>query len=350
MTEQDEDRTRDTTALDGLPELAMTPFKVLSFFAGCGGMDLGFEGGFEYRGTSYESLPFRIERAYEIDEACRDTYVKNIGDRFEICDLSKADVAHMPRADVLIGGFPCQEFSICGPKGGTDSKRGALFRAMSRYAKQWKPLLVVGENVAHLPRLNGGADYAYICRSFARAGYRAVLWKVYSPDYGVPQARERVILLFVRKDIPIDPLPPHANFRTSPRSVKWAIADLLRVTDESVPNQSQYFKAGLAKTGHGQGDEISPKDAPGYTVRANAKSRIQFHYSLKRRLTVRECARLQTFPDSFQFPHSATTNIKQIGNAVPPLLAFEVAKTLKAFLESPLVKSVAGRESSNVST
>lgn len=314
---------------------------VVSFFAGCGGMDLGFEGGFEYRNEHYGRLPFHVKRAYEIDKACQTTYEKNLGHRFELCDLAKADVKSMPQADVLIGGFPCQEFSICGPKGGTDSKRGALFRAMSRYAKHWKPLLVVGENVAHLPRLNGGADYAYICRSFAQAGYRAVLWKVYAPDFGVPQARERVILLFIRNDIPIDPLPPRQPFKNKPRSVKWAIEDLKKIKDGRVPNQDQYFKAGLAKTGHGQGDEISPKNAPGYTVRANARSRIQFHYSLKRRLTVRECARLQTFPDSFEFPHAATTGIRQIGNAVPPVLAYELAKALSAYLNAPEVVAAA---------
>jgi DNA (cytosine-5)-methyltransferase 1 len=310
---------------------------VVSFFAGCGGMDLGFEGGFEYRNEHYGRLPFHVKKAYEIDKACKATYEKNLGHRFELCDLAKADVKLMPQADVLIGGFPCQEFSICGPKGGTNSKRGALFRAMSRYAKHWKPLLVVGENVAHLPRLNGGADYAYICRSFARAGYRAALWRVYAPDYGVPQARERVILLFIRNDIPIDPLPPRQPYKSKPRSVKWAIDDLKKVRDNTIANQDQFFKAGLAKTGHGQGDEISPENAPGYTVRANARSRIQFHYSLKRRLTVRECARLQTFPDSFEFPHPATTGIRQIGNAVPPVLAYELAKSLSVYLKAPEV-------------
>lgn len=306
---------------------------VVSFFSGCGGMDLGFEGGFTYRGDAYETLPFRILRAYEMDEKCVTTYRANFATPIEQCDLATADVGLMPQADVLIGGFPCQEFSICGPKGGTGSKRGMLYLSMSRYARRWKPRLVVGENVAHLPRLNQGADFKNICRSFAAAGYRAALWKAYAPDFGVPQARERVFLVFVRSDQRSSPVPPVPTHADSPRSVRWAIQDLECVTDESVPNQSQYFKAGLAKSGHGQGDERSPADQPGYTVRANAKSRVHFHYCLERRLTVRECARLQTFPDTFAFPHAATPNIRQIGNAVPPVLAHAFAKSISKFLE-----------------
>lgn len=317
-------------------------FEVISYFAGCGGLDLGFQGGFRFRSTNYAALPFRVVKAYDFDESCKSTYELNIGPHFEVKDLTDVDVTQMPASDVLIGGFPCQEFSICGPKGGSTSTRGALFRSMSRYAKKHKPLLVVAENVAHLPRLNAGADIQRIYRSFSLAGYRPLLWKVFAPDYGVPQARDRVILVFVRKDIGIDPSPPKPTFVGRHRTVEWAIADLVGVEDESVPNQSQYFRAGLAKSGNGQGDEISPRNAPGYTVRANAKSRVQFHYELPRRLTIRECARLQTFPDSFIFPHAATTNIRQIGNAVPPVLAHAVATSISEFLLHPEVLKLRG--------
>lgn len=313
-------------------------FDVVSYFAGCGGLDLGFQGGFQYRATTYRKLPFRVVRAYDFDHTCQSTYELNIGPHFEVKDLTDADVTKMPSSDVLIGGFPCQEFSICGPKGGSTSKRGALFRAMSRYARKHKPLLVVAENVAHLPRLNDGEDIHRIYRSFSQAGYRHILWKVFAPDYGVPQARDRVILIFVRNDIKADPVPPKPAFAGRHRTVEWAISDLLHVSDESVANQSQFFRAGLAKSGNGQGDEVSPRNAPGYTVRANAKSRVQFHYELSRRLTIRECARLQTFPDSFVFPHAATTNIRQIGNAVPPVLAHAVAQSVRDFLLQPEVQ------------
>ncbi|WP_223996008.1 DNA cytosine methyltransferase [Burkholderia gladioli] len=307
-------------------------FKVVSFFAGCGGLDLGFRGDFVYRDERYRALPFRLLRAYEFEERCRATYEKNVGLHFELCDLSDADVTQMPSADVLIGGFPCQEFSICGPRRGIDSKRGNLFKAMSRYARHHKPKLVIAENVAHIARLNGGADLNVIRRSFACAGYRSYIWNMYAADYGVPQARDRVVLIFVRSDLKGAPEQPEPLFKDCPRSIEWAIGDLVDIIDESVPNQSQYFKAGLAASGHGQGDETSRRLEPGYTVRANAKSRVQFHYSLPRRLTVRECARLQTFPDDFVFPHAATANIMQIGNAVPPVLGHIIACQVEEFL------------------
>lgn len=90
--------------------------------------------------------------------------------------------------------------------------------------------------------------------------------------------------------------------------------------------------ASKAKKGNGQGDESNHKDKPAYTIRANPKSRVQFHYSLGRRLTVRECARIQTFPDNFRFKFSKTVNISQIGNAVPPVLAYQVAKSVANYL------------------
>lgn len=106
----------------------------------------------------------------------------------------------------------------------------------------------------------------------------------------------------------------------------------MNVVDESIPNQSEYFLASKAKKGNGQGDEANKIGVPAYTIRANAKSRVHFHYSLDRRLTVRECARIQTFPDTFTFKHSKTTNIMQIGNAVPPMLAHEVGKAIASFV------------------
>lgn len=208
---------------------------------------------------------------------------------------------------------------------------------MIKYANQYNPEVIVGENVPGLENIQNGEILEKIKEDVANAGehgYHVQVWKMYAPDYGVPQNRTRLIIVGVRNDIEGFPAEPPKTFTPKEyRTTRWAIEDLENVADEKVPNQSQYFRASKAQKGNGQGDETSPADAPSYTIRANAKSRVQFHYKLNRRLTVRECARIQTFPDSFVFPHSATTNIMEIGNAVPPLLGNLVAMSIQEFLK-----------------
>lgn len=305
---------------------------VVSFFAGCGGLDLGFLGGFHYKDKQLPPLPFDIAAAYDFDNKCVETYNTNIGCHAAVKDLAHTCSTSMPKADLLIGGFPCQDFSSCGPKRGLTSQRGRLYETLVNYMKTHRPKVVVAENVPHLARMGGGAVFDTIIKDLEAVGYKFKVWELFAPDYGVPQSRTRLFFVGVRDDIkgmPAKPRPTHTNGH---RSIDWAIHDLESISDESVPNQSQYFKASKAKNGNGQGDETNKAGQPSYTVRANAKSRVHFHYKLSRRLTVRECARLQTFPDNFVFQFSATTNVMQIGNAVPPLLAHHVAKSIAAFM------------------
>jgi len=308
---------------------------VVSFFCGCGGLDLGFVGGFSYKGEEIPKSSFEMLAAYDNDEKCVQTYRDNISDHAEVKDLSEYAPENIPAAEVLIGGFPCQDFATCGPRRGLKSSRGRLYQALIQYMEVHKPKVVVGENVPGLANLKQGKVLEIIKEDLKGVGYKVKIWTLFAPDYGVPQRRTRLFIIAVRDDLEGFPRkPPKTHKEDEYRTTKWAIEDLERVLDESVANQSQYFKASRAKNGNGQGDETSPANAPSYTIRANAKSRVQFHYSLERRLTVRECARLQTFPDSFVFPHSATTNIMQIGNAVPPLLGHVVAKSIAKYLES----------------
>jgi DNA (cytosine-5)-methyltransferase 1 len=311
-------------------------FSVVSYFAGCGGLDLGFLGGFTSHHEYFRRLPFHILAAYDHDPLCVDTYRRNIGDEASCLDLGATRLPPIPKAQVLIGGFPCQDFSSCGPKRGLQSSRGRLYRAMIDYMTTNKPAIVIGENVPHIAKIHGGEVMQTILSDIGHAGYDCVVWRLFAPQYGVPQNRERLFFVCIPQNAasshrPAEPTPQHkqAEFR----SIDWAIKDLIAIDDEKVPNQSQFFVATKAKRGNGQGDETSRSGYPAYTVRANAKSRVQFHYSLPRRLTVRECARLQTFPDDFVFPHSATTNIMQIGNAVPPVLAYYVAQSVLTYLK-----------------
>ncbi|MEI6632822.1 MAG: DNA (cytosine-5-)-methyltransferase [Chlamydiota bacterium] len=321
-------------AVQNSREEAPLHYTVVSLFAGCGGMDLGFLGDFRYHGHHFQNLAFQVLAAYDHDPKCVTTYRNNIGAHIHEADLSHFDRVAVPPADVLIGGFPCQDFSSCGPKKGLSSKRGQLYQVLRRYMNKYSPRVVVGENVPHLARMSSGSVLNTIHEDLEGDDYHFVIWTLYAPDYGIPQRRTRLFLVGVHNDISGFPeKPPKTHTEDNYLSIDWAIKDLVTVSDESIPNQSQYFLASKAKRGNGQGDEKNHSGSPAYTIRANAKSRVQFHYSLPRRLTVRECARLQTFPDSFAFPHSATTNIMQIGNAVPPILAYHVARAIERFLK-----------------
>ena len=315
-----------------------TSYSVVSYFCGCGGLDLGFCGSFKYHGDEYIRLPFNIKAAYDCEPRCIETYNGYFGNgHASVEDLATIDVDTVPKANVLIGGFPCQEFSSCGPLGGLETERGRLYQTLITYMNKYRPAVVVGENVINLERMENGAVLETIKNDLTDAGYMVEVWKMFAPDYGVPQRRTRLFLICIRNDIQKQygfPQKPAPNFIGKHRSVEWAIGDLINVTDESVPNQSQFFAASRAKKGNGQGDESNKKDHPAYTIRANPKSRVQFHYSLDRRLTVRECARIQTFPDDFKFTHAKTASVSQIGNAVPPMLAYVVAKAIADYLDT----------------
>lgn len=310
------------------------PISAVSFFAGCGGLDIGVKGGFQFLGADYPQLPIDIKKAYDIDQRAIETYKLNISEDAEVCDLVEVDHAKLPSAEILFGGFPCQDFSTSGPKTGLEGRRGRLYEVMIEYMNTHRPAVVVGENVPGLARLQGGAILETILRDLTATGYRFKVWSLYCPDYGLPQSRTRLILVGVRNDIEGFPVIPPPTHLMAHRSIDDAIGDLEAVSDEAVPNQSQYFVATAATAGGGQGDHVSKRGQLAYTVRANAKARIHFHYSLPRRLTVRECARLQSFPDEFVFPHSAMNAMTQIGNAVPPIIANSVGRSLVEFFRT----------------
>lgn len=304
---------------------------VTSLFCGCGGLDLSLLGGFRYLRTTYDALPFRILHAYDIDPQSVRTYRLNIGNHITEADLTKIDLASLPTAELLTGGFPCQDFSSCGHKKGLKGARGELYTVVRDYMHLHAPKVVVAENVPHLGRMHGGSVLNHIVADLSSVGYRFNVWKLCCPDYGLPQSRTRLFLVGVREDLPGFPKKPIPTHFAGYVTIDDALADLEKVEDESVPNQSQYFVATKATAGAGQGDQKCERGKISYTMRANAKARVQFHYSLDRRLTVRECARLQSFPDEFIFPHAASHNIVEIGNAVPPIVGYHVAKAIAEY-------------------
>lgn len=326
-------RDSDAAVTDSFAKDA-NEYRVLSLFSGCGGLDFGFRGGFSVLGKRYGKLPFHILGAYDLLQDAVDCYKLNMDDNITAADLTKVKPETLPDADMLIGGFPCQDFSSAGPKTGLDGKRGQLYQVLANYMKCHKPRIVIGENVIHLARMQNGACLRQIVADFESVGYHFDVWNLYAPDYGVPQNRRRLIFVGVRNDISGFPVPPKPTNADKHVTISDALSDLEDITDETVTNQSQYFVATRATSGGGQGDNVNEPDKVAYCIRANARGRIQFHYKLDRRLTVRECARLQTFPDEFVFPFTTQRNLTLIGNAVPPILAHAVAKSVYAFISA----------------
>ena len=304
---------------------------VVSFFAGCGGLDLGFVGGFKYKNEVLTKTSFNILAAYDIDQKCVDTYRQNIGNHIQVKDLSKADPREMPSSDVLIGGFPCQDFATCGPRKGLGSGRGRLYLAQVNYMKHFRPKLVVAENVPGLANINNGEDLNRILSDFRACGYRFEVWNLFAPDFGIPQNRTRLFLIGVRNDINGFPVQPEKTHEKSYNTIEWAIDDLINITDESVPNQSQYFKASKAKKGNGQGDEKSKIGSPSYTIRANAKSRVRFHYHLDR-LVFGSMSDLYDFlkkmPESTYLNYQIEIRNFLLGNGFKPSSSENFADTL----------------------
>lgn len=315
-------------------EASPDSISTVSFFSGCGGWDLGVLGGFNFHSQYYERQPFEIVGAYDIDRDAVETYKLNVGDNIHQVDLSTTNMQTLPYADVLFGGFPCQDFSSCGHKRGFANARGRLYRVMIEYMKVHRPKVVVGENVPLLAGMKAGSLLDKIIEELSEVGYRVKTWFLNCPDYGLPASRRRIFIVCVRDDLegfPAQPMPTHTFKQLT---IDEALNDLIQITDEQIPNQSQYFVATKATAGAGQGDQTSKRGELAYAVRANAKARIHFHYELERRLTVRECARLQSFPDEFVFPFSAQRNIILIGNAVPPIVAHHVGKSVSSFIQT----------------
>lgn len=315
------------------PAGAAAEHSVVSLFSGCGGMDLGFSGGFEVLGRRYEHLPFNVRYAADNHPDAVETYRLNLSDHIHDVDLTAAPLEDIPACDVLLGGFPCQDFSSSGPKVGLSGSRGGLYRVLAEYMAAHRPRVVVGENVPHLARLSGGKYLRTIVEDFEAQGYRFDVWQLYAPDYGLPQSRRRLFIVGVRDDIRGFPTVPSATHAHRHISIDEGLKDLEAVADETIANQSQFFLASRASSGGGQGDHTNQVGKVAYCIRANARGRIQYHYRLPRRLTVRECARLQSFPDEFVFPFTTQRNLTLIGNAVPPLLGHHVARQVAAFLE-----------------
>jgi len=318
-------------------------YSIVSLFSGCGGFDLGFRGGFKFLGKTYPRLNFNIEWANDFNKDACLTFQKYFGEHIVCKDITEIlngssqfslfDDEIPSDADIVLGGFPCQDFSHAGKRLGFSSKRGVLYRSMIEVVKRTNPYIFVAENVKGLLTMDNGEAIKVIMRDFEKLGYHVIPNLYLAADYGVPQTRERVVMVGTRQDT----LPPFEHPKPVLNKETWvstgrAIVDLVGKKEGFCSNH--YWSK--ARKNNGQGNGRIDREKPGPTMRAEHHGNIEWLWNGKRRLSAREAARIQSFPDDFVFYPSTSSAYKQIGNAVPPVLGWHIAKRIQEFLDKNL--------------
>ncbi|MEG1835647.1 MAG: DNA cytosine methyltransferase [Oscillospiraceae bacterium] len=334
---------------------------ILSLFSGAGGLDLGFE-----------KAGFNIAMANEFDPSIWETYEKNHSARLikgDIRDIKDSDFSE--NIEGIIGGPPCQSWSEAGANRGINDSRGKLFYDYIRILKCKQPKFFLAENVAGMLSGQHSNAVSNIVAMFEECGYNVTINLVNASDYGVPQDRKRVFYIGFRKDLNIKfvfpkPITPDTS---SKLTFYEAIGDLQDTAIPALPKNKtngklpilnhEYF-TGAYSTIYMSRNRVRGWNEQAFTVQASGRQ-CQLHpqapkmlfveknkrifvpgkESLYRRLTVRECARVQGFPDDFEFLYTDVNNgYKMIGNAVPTNLAYCIAKSIKAHLCEKQLKNV----------
>lgn len=315
---------------------------LLSLFSGAGGLDIGFH-----------KAGFNTIWANEYDKSISASYQRNfpnvIFDGRSVVDISNQDI---PFATGIIGGPPCQSWSEAGARRGVNDHRGQLFFEYIRILKHVQPDFFVAENVSGILHKSNKVAFDGIVRLFEDAGYDVNWKKLNARDYEVPQDRERVFVVGFRKDLEIKfefPMPVKTKFTI--RDAIYDLKDLPFGSDCSIPNHE------ITNTGYSpmfmSRNRVRSWDEPSYTILAmdrhtplhpqapkmvssgekDKKMFVPGHEGKYRRLSIRECARIQTFPDDYKFIYTHPRNgYKMVGNAVPINLAYHIARQIRKYL------------------
>lgn len=322
---------------------------IVSLFSGAGGLDLGFE-----------KAGFKIIYANEYDPSIWDTYKKNHSTPLDIRDIRKVKSSEIPRCDGIIGGPPCQSWSEAGALKGIDDARGQLFYDYIRILRDIQPKFFLAENVVGMLSKRHMDAVEKIKRMFVECGYNLTVDLVNVADYGIPQDRKRVFYIGIRKDLNVD-----FDFSKIPKAAKTTMKDAIWDLRSSAvpaldrnyhnPNVSaanhEYFvgsystifmsrnrvrqwnEAGFTVQASGRQTQLHPQAPIMPSVSKNKHIFAEGYENLYRRLTVRECARLQTFPDDFDFIYNKVDDgYKMVGNAVPVEMARIIASEIYAHI------------------
>jgi len=327
----------------------ISKFQVSSLFCGCGGSDLGIMGGFKYLGKTYKKLPFEVTFAVDISKKAVNTYNSNFKTHAICEDVKNIRPESIPETDLLIGGFPCQSFSTVNPTKDPDDERANLFKHMANVLREKQPKIFVAENVKGMLYLKKGEIYKNIETEFAKTGYKVSHKLINSADYGVPQKRERVFMVGVRKDIENDFVFPEQTHYKETQSGKKQWNTLGSVIDSLVPEDPKYYFSERAVQGMKNAKKNMKRglwqkmDEPCLTVTAhlakvslNSRDPVLLvdpNKELYRRFTPREAARIQSFPDKFKFVGSEADAYRQVGESIAPVVMWHLASSIDNFLK-----------------
>jgi DNA (cytosine-5)-methyltransferase 1 len=326
--------------------------RLISLFSGAGGLDLGFvRAGFE------------IVAANEYDSTIWETYEKNHEAPLIKGDIRKTGSDDFPACDGIIGGPPCQSWSEAGSLRGIDDPRGQLFFEYIRLLKDKKPKFFLAENVSGMLAKRHSEAVQNIVKHFEDAGYDVYIKLLNASDFGVPQDRKRVFYVGIKKDLgavfnfpkPMtEKIPLSKAIGDLQDSVLPALATNKTNGDNCIVSNHEYMIGGFSSIFMSR-NRVRAWDEQSFTIQAggrhapihpqapkmtfieqNKREFVKGKEDLYRRLSVRECARIQTFPDNFKFYyHDLADAYKMIGNAVPVRLAYIMAKAVKFALEAP---------------
>jgi len=319
--------------------------RLLSLFSGCGGMDLGF------RDAGYE-----LVWANDFDSSACDTYRRNFGDHIVHGSITEIDLSTLPQADVITGGFPCQDFSMISKRRGIETERGNLYTYFVKAVSEVKPRVFVAENVKGLLTANGGEAIRRITEDFASLGYQLNVGLYNFADFGVAQLRQRVLIVGIRDDLDFEYVRPAAThtqesyvtsgealrgveqvpWNNEHQNIKARTRELLSLIPEGKnfsaidPEHPLYVK-GMISHVYKRLDRTKPSTT---IIAGGGGGTWGYHFSENRPLTNRERARLFGYPDDFIFEGSVTEVRRQIGNSVPPPAAKTIARQLMAAFPS----------------
>lgn len=306
--------------------------RVVSLFSGAGGLDFGFI-----------KAGHQILWANDLYRDAFETYQKNIGNHIVCEDISKISTSDIPDCDIVIGGFPCQGFSVANTKRHVDDERNVLYKQLLRVIRDKNPKFFLAENVKGILSIGKGKVFQMILDDFQSIGYNVQYRVLNAADYGVPQTRLRVIIVGVRKDVHFEyKYPSPTNSKDGANGLpRWvSVSDALKdIPDPDLPNNlpnHNYSKYKLSFNGYIGHRPLNPDmPAPTVTARGDDKGGVVIlpHPTAARRMSCRELATIQSFPLDYEFQGNRSSVYRQIGNAVPVLLGYAVAKQFNLYEE-----------------